>query len=396
MEILLLGTLIPEEFEKDYIKRGIRPAPADIAQKYMLQGIKKANENIKALAICSARIPFFPKTKMIRTKSKIWDLNGVTVHTVGYNNLPAVNFVDRQNRIIQAVKAWASQSSSDTRIIISYSIHSPFLKAAKLAKDIDPHIISVLVVPDLPEYMGNYGIVKRTLKKIDRGRIDGLLPYVDKYVLYSKYMAAELHLNEHQWIVMEGLFNTEKIKPDISTEPEHNLCIYAGSLNPKYAIDKLIRAFEMANIDAKLELYGDLKDVGIVSELLNNCKKTRYRGLLPSKEMYERLQQATLLINPRPSDLALARFSCPSKTFEYMASGRPVLMTRLPGVPDEYYDYVLTFEDETLEGFKKKLEAVFNMNTEELEKIGKKAQRFIYENKGIQQQMSRVIDFALE
>jgi hypothetical protein len=36
------------------------------------------------------------------------------------------------------------------------------------------------------------------------------------------------------------------------------------------------------------------------------------------------------------------------------------------------------------------------MNTEELEKIGKKAQRFIYENKGIQQQMSRVIDFALE
>ena len=33
-----------------------------------------------------------------------------------------------------------------------------------------------------------------------------------------------------------------------------------------------------------------------------------------------------------------------------MACGTPLLTTKLPGIPDEYYEYCYTLDDETVDG----------------------------------------------
>ena len=51
--------------------------------------------------------------------------------------------------------------------------------------------------------------------------------------------------------------------------------------------------------------------------------------------------KATLLVNPRPTTEEFTIYSFPSKNMEYMASGTPLLTTKLPGMPEEYHQYVL-------------------------------------------------------
>ena len=122
-----------------------------------------------------------------------------------------------------------------------------------------------------------------------------------------------------------------------------------------------------------MHLYGDASDAEILLKNRENYKKVKFKGLLPQKEIFEVMKQAKLLINPRPSTLELAKYSCPSKTFEYMASGTPVLMTRLPGLPEEYYPYLFFFDDETKSGFRDKLIEVLSLSPYELRDKGRNA-----------------------
>ena len=50
-------------------------------------------------------------------------------------------------------------------------------------------------------------------------------------------------------------------------------------------------------------------------------------------------------------------------------------------MPKEYYKYVYTFEDETVEGMKKAIIKLINIPREELTEKGKQAQEFVLKNK---------------
>ena len=68
-----------------------------------------------------------------------------------------------------------------------------------------------------------------------------------------------------------------------------------------------------------------------------------------------------------------------------MSTGRPLLTTKLPGMPVEYYPFVYLFESETLDGYKVTLKNV-------LEKKGKEAQQWVLENKNNVIQTKRMVE----
>ena len=76
-----------------------------------------------------------------------------------------------------------------------------------------------------------------------------------------------------------------------------------------------------------------------------------------------------------------------------MLSGTPLLTTKLPGIPKEYFDYLYTFEEETIEGFAKKMQAILALSPAELKTMGLNAQRFILEHKNNIIQTKRLIHF---
>ena len=86
------------------------------------------------------------------------------------------------------------------------------------------------------------------------------------------------------------------------------------------------------------------------------------------------------------------KYSFPSKTMEYMASGTPVLTTVLPGMPREYHPYVYLLEDETADGITEKLKAVLENSNETLFRKGTKARRFVLEQKNNVIQARKILE----
>lgn len=392
--VLVLGTLISEKQARTFLQYGIRPAPADIVQKYLITGLC-SNIDVETVdAICSPRIRAYPKTKIKKTQGDSFKIHQCTVENLGFLNLPALGFAQREKKIVSAARKWAKRQIGNDVLVMIYSMHSPFLHAAKKIKDILPNARVALIVPDLPQYMNKGGRLRTFLKKLDRMRIDHYLPIVDKYILYTRFMADYFGLKQDQWMVCEGLIDISKIAVDAPKNHDSHICMYAGSLDSQYALDKLISAFERANIRAELHLYGNPHEAEALMKKYPDCKKTKYMGVLSQTEVFEKMKEAELLVNPRPSNLELTKYSCPSKTFEYMASGTPVLMTKLSGLPEEYYPYLYFFEDESEDGFVHTLEFLFSIDGDILREKGVKAANFIKENKGYEKQTERIMEFC--
>jgi hypothetical protein len=78
---------------------------------------------------------------------------------------------------------------------------------------------------------------------------------------------------------------------------------------------------------------------------------------------------------------------------EYMASGTPLLCTKLPGMPKEYYPYVYLIENETLDGYVSALKDVLGRPECELKSMGDSAREFVLKEKNNIVQARRISDF---
>ena len=147
------------------------------------------------------------------------------------------------------------------------------------------------------------------------------------------------------------------------------------------------------NDNIELWLFGD---GSAVNEIISNSQKDhriKYFGSVTRQEVLMYEKQAILLVNPRSTKEQFTKYSFPSKTIEYMASGTPLLTTRLEGIPSEYFDHSFSIEDNTVCQIKDALVSILNLSDEELKQKGKIAQQFVRENKNAKAQSERIVTF---
>lgn len=78
-----------------------------------------------------------------------------------------------------------------------------------------------------------------------------------------------------------------------------------------------------------------------------------------------------------------------------MASGTPTLATKLPGMPEECYNYVYLFEDATIDGITEALSEILSKDRKELHEQGLRAKRFILEKKNNVVQAGKIYELFL-
>lgn len=393
--LLLIGTVTSASLSKNFVEANINPGPAEIVQRYLISGL--CYVGLKSVEVVSApRISAYPRATIKKVSPDEWSIGQARIHSVGFNNIEGLGFLDRARQIKKASLEWAEKYGAEAKTVLIYSMHSPFLAAAKEIKDRYPETVVAIIVPDLPQYMSVQRGIKKFLKKRDMAKINRLMACVDKYVLYTKYMADYFHLDAGKWTVLEGLMDVSKIvsndRPKDSIRP---ICMYAGRLDVRYAIDKLIQAFGLIP-EAELQLYGSPSDAANLKSLIDRYDNVKYMGTLSQDDVFQKMREVDLLLNPRPTNIELSKYSCPSKTFEYMASGTPVLMTRLPGLPEEYYPYLYFFEDESVTGFSEGIKIVLGYTKEQRHKKGKKAQEFLQKEKNANLQVKRIVEFICQ
>ena len=170
------------------------------------------------------------------------------------------------------------------------------------------------------------------------------------------------------------------------------MCLYAGGVSKQYGLETLVEGFRKADIpNTALHIYGPGDYVPRLKRIAGEDPRIVYGGMLMNREVVEKEMDATLLVNPRPTGEEYVKYSFPSKTMEYMASGTPVLTTRLPGMPREYDPYVFFIEEETEEGIAQALKQVFTDTDEALFQKGMEARRFVLEQRNNVVQAGKII-----
>ena len=119
-------------------------------------------------------------------------------------------------------------------------------------------------------------------------------------------------------------------------------------------------------------------------------------GSLPNSEILTLERNATLLINPRKADHLLTRYSFPSKTFEYFSSGTPAILTKLEGIPEEYYEYCYTCDSTDAQILASNLDEVLDIPFETRLKKAVEAFRFVKENKSAPAQVPPARHFLFD
>ena len=217
----------------------------------------------------------------------------------------------------------------------------------------------------------------------------------DSFIFLTLKMNELLNKENKPYIVMEGIYNNIDIKDKKNSKTSKKIIMYSGSLNSKYGIDKLIEAFNtIKNPNIQLHLYGHTNMKNYILKAVKEDKRISYFGAVSIEEIRKREKEAYILVNPRPTEDEYTKYSFPSKTLEYMATGNIFITTKLDGIPSEYDEYVNYFEDESIDGIAKDLVKLLDdKNKNSLLKKASKAKEFILEKKNNIVQTKKISDF---
>lgn len=391
-----IGGVAEEERFKKLMSLGDNQVAANNMQLLYINGIEK-NINKKISIINGQFLPSYPKSPVFFYKKKSYENST----DVAFLNLPILKQLFKALNIYKETKKILLKTENLNKKcnIFVYSMTSSFMNASKLLKKnrkLKNRIQIIQIVPDLPEYMNfeKKSIIFNVLKKIDTFCLYKLTRFVDKYILFSKYMASKLKIDEKKYLVIEGMVDNSKTEKSKNKRTNKNIIMYAGGINQKYGIYDLINAFKMAKkYNFELHLYGYCSNIKELEQLIGDDNSIKYYGMKPRNEILEREQEATILINPRKNTEEFAKYSFPSKTFEFLMSGVPVMMYKLDSIPTEYDEYIIYIKANTIEEFSKELERVMSTNKKELIKFGEKAQKFIIERKNNILQTKKILEF---
>lgn len=243
------------------------------------------------------------------------------------------------------------------------------------------------IVTDLPDMLGG--------GRFSVALANFVIRHCTGYVLLTDAMNDYLNKAGKPYVILEGhsdISMRERI-PSLEKKTFPRVCFYAGGVSRQYGLANLVEGFREADIpNAQLHIYGPGDYVEELREIAEKDPRVFYGGMLLNTQIVDKEQEATLLVNPRPTDEEYVKYSFPSKTMEYMASGTPVLTTILPGMPREYHPYVYLLPDESASGIAAMLKQVLSNSDEILFEKGNAARNFVLDTRNNVVQAAKILE----
>lgn len=391
MEILYISALSSENLIHN-IYSNTRENPGFAVQKFsrlLVKGILKNDAKCISLSVP-------PVTKSY--SSKLWiSFKNESENNVEYRYIPFINLSFLKHICVFLysffyVLIWGMKDRRNKVIICDVLSVSACMGALLASKCCG--IKSVAVVTDIYDQMvgqkpaGIMGLISNLAGVLNRLYVKSF----SSYVLLTEAMNELVNPKGKPYIVMEALCDADTAQDGAADKSYPRVAMYAGGLEEKYGLKMLVEAFKCLDLEnVELHIYGS---GSYVDELIDETKsdtRIKYWGIRPNAEILEAEKKATLLVNPRFTTESFTKYSFPSKNMEYMASGTPLLTTKLPGMPKEYDEYVFLFDEETIKGYAHVLNMVLSMPEEALVRKGLVARDFVLREKNHVVQARKII-----
>lgn len=400
MNIVFLGSLFSKDREKEIFSSTIGSfVNANNALQYaLIEGFSLNNEEYDVdLSIMNMpNIGAYPfKYNKIYFRSSSFDLFCYKGVNISFLNIPLIKHCIKYKNIKYELTKYLKTNSKDVFFIV-YDLYEPYLRALVELKIKYTSVKICVIVPDL---LGFTGLPKNWIYNkwvdIEERKVNACLLNVDAYILICEGMKDVLPLYNKPYIVLEGIYYNEiSDNNNIVNNSEIKTIFYSGLINERYGILVLLEAFsKIDQPNYRLVICGEGTARNAVVYASQKDNRIIYKGQLPRKDVLELQKEATLLVNPRQPVEEYTKYSFPSKIMEYYASGTPVLMYKLLGIPEEYYQYCYCLEEITVEYFTKRMIEICNLHESVLKQKGIDAKEFILKNKNSKKQVSRILNF---
>ena len=392
MRYLLLGLLYDRDKETEIFARlGYAQAQVNQYQWGFVDGI---NESLGVHLDIIASIPtgsYPKKSKKLFVKKDLIE-SSYGVDYVGFVNFYSLREITRTGGVYKKLEQYIA-ASNDYVTVFVYSLYYPFMKILKRMKEIyGAKVHVVLIVPDLvgENTFKSRSTLKNFFRNIHASRQMSYAAYADSYVFLTEEM--KNLFPQKPYNVIEGFLPSCRF--DYTQKRIPKTILYTGSLNSAFGINTLLEAFSrIPDEEYRLWICGAGDREADVRRAAQRDKRIEFMGFLPKSEISRLQTQCDVLINPRPAQGEFTKYSFPSKTMEYLLSGSKVVMYRLPGVPDEYYNYIRTIEAPTAEAIQTAVCRACE-DTEFYDARWQEQVQWIQENKNARAQAERMLHLS--
>jgi len=237
----------------------------------------------------------------------------------------------------------------------------------------------------------------RSSLRIASEDFDGIT-YITKEM--EDYCRDEFNLPEHRSMVWTSGVDLDLFKPtEKNKENKKFRIIYHGTIADNRGLDKVIKALDLLNIyDIELFLLGNgngLTELRKITYKLKLGKNVIFHPQVFFNEVPQYINQANIGILPFP-DWPGWNTSSPIKLFEYLACGKPVIVTKIPAHTKVLRgkEFTLWAESSTPEDFAYVIKKAYE-EKEKLEKLSEKARNFVKINYTWEKQAQKLEQFIL-
>ncbi|MBH1939418.1 glycosyltransferase [Mobilitalea sibirica] len=417
MKVLFLGYAIS-------MKEASKLYGASIAGNKMQINVLKQLSRYGDLALrCITIYPTaaYPKGRLFIRRKRIRLFRGFYSIRVGFLNLPVIKqFLET---IVTYLEARKIVKDEGIKTIFTFNLFPQVgLPAKWLKRRYGCELICLLADLPIDDAVGRKGISYILRKSFDHLTLKLFASY-DKFITLNKH-AISRYAPGKNYIVVEGGIDPKEATTEnainhyadiinkrdyhkasdiSSSQPTDESCnhkmkriVYSGALTQYSGIIELIEAMKyIKEKEVFLDIYGDGPLAKDVREYTGINKNIRYHGSIHYSLMRQIQREAYLLVNPRPVDHPIARVTFPSKLFEYMLSGVPVLTTRLNGLTEEYLDKLFVVQTDDAISLGMKINQILMLPEEMLREKAEEARKFILEHKTWEKQCERIYQFIM-
>jgi len=148
---------------------------------------------------------------------------------------------------------------------------------------------------------------------------------VDKFIAPSRFMrdAVVRRLGEDKVIHIPNGIDTSRIE---ASDRDEGFVLYLGRLSPEKGVETLLQAHAEDNGAWRLVIAGSGP---LLEDLQSRFPLAEFTGYLTGKALETRLREASVVAMP-----SKARENCPLSILEAMAHAKPIVASRMGGIPE--------------------------------------------------------------
>lgn len=236
----------------------------------------------------------------------------------------------------------------------------------------------------------NFSFLKKAFAEIYFSLGKALIRFFDGFIFFQNMAAKRLKVKDKPFIVIKPGVN--KTNACSIKQQEDFLITYCGTLSELNGLDALLdslKYFDSSNV--KFAFCGRGPLLNKVIEAENKYDFVSFKGLLSGKDLDELYSESSLLLNLRRVDDEAMYYAFPSKIFECISSGIPVLTTKVLD-DKEFVENTYILDAVTPENIADKIKFAIKDKENAGEKA-KRAKSYIEEKYSFDKSARKVLDF---